>query len=57
LFDLAMSAVEPLVSRGIVRREFLDDLVGTHMKAEPGYYGVMLWLLMMLGLWLDSRHL
>jgi len=57
LFDLAMSAIEPLVSRGIVRRRFVDDLVGTHMKREPGYYGVMLWLLMMLGLWLESRDL
>jgi len=57
LLDLAMSAVEPLVSRGIVRRGFVDDLVTKQMKDDPGYYGVMLWLLMMLGLWLKSRSL
>jgi hypothetical protein len=54
---LAVSAVEPLVSRGIVRRACVDDLIGTRIKQDPGYYGVMLWLLMMLGLWLQSRRL
>ena len=37
--------------------DFLDRLVNQHLDEHPGYYGVMVWILMVLELWLrrDNR--
>jgi asparagine synthase (glutamine-hydrolysing) len=35
-----------------VRREFIKTLLDTHLAAYPGYYGEMVWILMMLEQWL-----
>ena len=29
--------------------------LGTRLREHPKYFGGMVWVLMMLGLWLDSR--
>lgn len=57
LMDLALDAIALLRPRGIVRPAFIDELVGTKLREQSAYYGTMVWLLMMLGLWLDSRKL
>lgn len=57
LFDLAAESVKRLVPRGIVRPQFVAELFDTRLRAHPGYYGTMVWVLMMLSLWLDSRKL
>ena len=55
LFDLATDSIDSLRPRGIVRPEFVRQLLDVKLREHPGYYGVMVWVLMMLGLWLDSR--
>ena len=55
LRKLATDTLEGLRNRGIVRPEFLDALVKTHLPAHPGYYGEMVWILIMLEQWLQSR--
>jgi asparagine synthase (glutamine-hydrolysing) len=55
LMDLAMNSIALLKPYGIVRPAFLDDLVQTKLREHPAYYGTMVWLLMMLGLWLDAH--
>ena len=57
LFDLAQDALGRLKTRGIVRPQFVDDLTGRLLREHPGYFGTLVWVLMMLGLWLDSRRL
>jgi asparagine synthase (glutamine-hydrolysing) len=57
LLDLAADSVATLRERGIVRPRFLDELFGTRLKEHAAYYGNMIWVLMMLGLWLESRRL
>ena len=57
LFDLAVDSIGLLRQRGIVQPRFLDELIGTRLREHPAYYGTMVWILMMLGLWLDSRKL
>lgn len=57
LMDLAMDAIALLRPRGIVQPAFIDELVGVKLREQSAYYGTMVWLLMMLGLWLDSRKL
>jgi asparagine synthase (glutamine-hydrolysing) len=57
LFDLAMDSIERLRPRGILRPQFVKELVDVKLREHPGYYGTMVWVLMMLSLWLDSRRL
>ncbi len=57
LFDLATDSIEVLRARGIVQPRFIDELVTTRLREHPPYFGTMVWVLMMLGLWLDSRKL
>ena len=52
LHDLARQALDNLAVRGIVRPEFMRDLVRNRLPQAPGYYGEMVWILMMLELWL-----
>lgn len=57
LFDLATDSIDRLRPRGILRPGFVRELVDVKLREHPGYYGTMVWVLMMLGLWLDSREL
>jgi asparagine synthase (glutamine-hydrolysing) len=57
LFDLAADGIGLLRQRGIVEPKFIDELLHTRLRQHPAYYGTMAWVLMMLGLWLDSRKL
>ena len=52
LRDRADDALASLAHRGIVRKEFLGQLHVAMRSGHPGYYGTMVWVLMMLELWL-----
>jgi asparagine synthase (glutamine-hydrolysing) len=54
LRDLAVEALDGVKRRGIVRPDFLHDLVHRLLPEPPGYYGEMVWILMMLEQWLRS---
>jgi asparagine synthase (glutamine-hydrolysing) len=51
LHALARDALASLGRRGIFRRPFLDELIERQLHQHPGYYGTMVWILMMLELW------
>ncbi|MBK8376014.1 MAG: asparagine synthase [Sphingomonadales bacterium] len=51
LRKLASESVHGLVDRGILRRQFADTLLNTHLYEHPGYYGEMIWISMMLEQW------
>ncbi len=44
-----------LVERGVVRPEFISELLTVRLPEHPGYYGEMVWILMMLSQWLDAK--
>ncbi len=50
------ASLATLRGRGIVRDDFIDRLVADVVGRHPGYYGEMVWVLMMLGQWLDARR-
>jgi asparagine synthase (glutamine-hydrolysing) len=61
LNGLARESLGSLAGRGIVRPEFIRTLLGQKLAEHPGYYGEMVWILMMLEQWLqahapDFRH-
>lgn len=51
---LARDSLRGLGERAIVRREFTDILVDDVLPQHPGFYGEMVWILMMLEQWF--RH-
>jgi len=59
LRELAMDSLADLKRRGIVLPVFIDELTGILVRSHPAYYGVMVWVLMMLEQWfkhhVDSR--
>jgi asparagine synthase (glutamine-hydrolysing) len=52
---LAAASINSLQRHRFVRPAFIDELMGARMTEHPKYFGSMVWLLMILGLWLDSR--
>lgn len=47
-------SLDSLKGRDIIRPEFIDELFRLHSGAHSGYYGTMIWVLMMLEQWF--RH-
>ena len=54
---MAADSIGLLKDRRIVQPRFIDDLLSRRLKEHSAYYGTMVWVLMMLGLWLNSRKL
>ncbi len=54
LQTLARDSLRGFAERGVMKPEFVRTLLEVHLPAHPGYYGEMVWILMMLEQWL--RH-
>jgi len=52
---LAADSLIDLRSRNIIRAEFINKLLGQHMKEHASYHGTMVWVLMMLEQWFKQR--
>jgi asparagine synthase (glutamine-hydrolysing) len=55
LRDLAGDSLADLEHRGILHAGIRDDLMGQLLSAHPGYYGELIWILMMLEQWLATH--
>jgi len=55
LKKLAVDSLMSLSTRGIVRPDFINQLLDVHLAEHPRYYGEMVWILMMLEQWMQ-RH-
>ena len=56
LRQLALDCLADLKKRRIIRPEFLDELTSTYVESHAGYYGTMVWVLMLLEQWLRQRR-
>jgi asparagine synthase (glutamine-hydrolysing) len=52
---LASASLHSLAARGVVRADFIDTLLSQRLKEHPGYFGEMVWILMMLEQWLAAK--
>ena len=57
LLELAGDSIAGLRQRGIVQPRFLDELFSARLREHAPFFGNMIWVLMMLGIWLESRGL
>ncbi|MCL4739874.1 MAG: asparagine synthase [Burkholderiaceae bacterium] len=48
----ATDSLQSLATRGIVQPAFVRPLIEQHLPAHPGYYGEMVWILLMLEQWM-----
>ncbi len=55
LKGLASDSLHSLVRRGVVRADFAQRLLSQRLQEHPGYFGEMVWILMMLEQWLAAR--
>ena len=55
LRQFAEDSLRSLSGRGIVRPEFIARLMPELLPQHPGYYGEMVWILMMLEQWLQQH--
>jgi asparagine synthase (glutamine-hydrolysing) len=55
LQELAMDNLARMKRRRYVRDGFIDEIVDLHRSRHAGYYGEMIWILIMLELWLTSH--
>lgn len=56
LQQLAADSLSDLKQRKVVRGDFIEQLVGTHLKEHAGYHGTMVWVLMMLEQWFRQHR-
>ena len=49
---LATESLRGLADRGVVRADFVESLIAKRLPEHPGYFGEMVWILMMLEQWL-----
>ena len=56
LREMAVSSLRSFKKRGYVRPAYVDRLLQHHESSHAGYYGVMIWIVMMLEEWLAARE-
>ncbi len=52
---LAADSLYNLAGRGVVRTDFVKNLLDQRLSEHPGYYGEMVWILTMLEQWLAAK--
>jgi asparagine synthase (glutamine-hydrolysing) len=52
---LATDSLQNLAHRGVVRADFVGNLLKQKLPEHPGYYGEMVWILMMLEQWMQQH--
>ena len=52
---LASESLNSLARRGVVRSDFVQTLLTQRLPEHPGYFGEMVWILMMLEQWLAVK--
>ena len=56
LKQLATDSLHSLSQRGLIQPAFIRQLISDLLPAHPGYYGEMVWILMMLEQWLQAHQ-
>jgi asparagine synthase (glutamine-hydrolysing) len=52
---MASESLNSLARRGVVRSDFVQTLLTQRLPEHPGYFGEMVWILMMLEQWLAVK--
>ena len=53
--DIAMQAIQDFKGRGILNNDIIEQVLADHQSVHAGYYGEMIWLIVVLELWLQAH--
>jgi len=56
LSDLATASLHSFRTRGYLRPDYIDALLKKHEHEHASYYGVMIWVIVMLEQWLEAHR-
>ena len=56
LQKIAYDTIDKLKEYHIFNEQFLEDTIKNHQTVHASYYGELIWILMVLGLWLEQHH-
>ena len=56
LRELAYDSIAAFKQRGYIHPAYIDEIIKNHQSGHAGYYGVMLWVIMMLEQWLIEHE-
>jgi asparagine synthase (glutamine-hydrolysing) len=56
LREITVESLRSFKKRGYLRPDYVDDLLRLHESSHAGYYGVMIWIVMMLERWLAVQE-
>jgi asparagine synthase (glutamine-hydrolysing) len=56
LAQIALDSLSDLKARKIVRPQFIDELTSKHVQRHAGYFGTLVWVLMMLEQWFKEHR-
>lgn len=56
LHELAHQSLQSFRGRGYLREAYLDRLIDAHRTGHATYYGVMIWVVMMLEQWMQHHY-
>jgi len=55
LQKIAYDSIEALKAYNIFNESFLEETIKSHQEVHASFYGELIWILMILGLWLDEH--
>jgi len=56
LMSLVAKTLRRLSDRNIVKKEFIERAITMHKQEHSGYYGELIWILVVLELWLEAHQ-
>jgi len=56
LMALVAQSLQRLSERNIINPEFIDRAISMHKQEHAGYYGELIWILVVLELWLEAHQ-
>jgi asparagine synthase (glutamine-hydrolysing) len=57
LKQFAEDNLEGITTRGFLNPEYIKNLIQLHQSGHASYYGIMIWILVMLEQWLLTHNL
>lgn len=56
LKDLTMNCLKSFSQRNIIKQELIDNALEAHQSVHAGYYGELIWIMVILELWLQGEE-
>ena len=57
LKQFALDNLDGIAKRGFLNPSYINHLINLHQSGHASYYGIMIWILVMLEQWLVAHNL